>query len=258
VILRSKTSAALGLTALVASLGLAQVAGADPLETAVALTMKVNDEAAASQKRIDKLNDATRDLVAEYRSVNQQIDSLKVYNRQLENLITSQENEMVSLQQQIDNATQVAREITPLMLRMLDNLEKFVELDVPFLLEERRERIARLRKIMDRSDVSESEKFRQLLEAYQIENDYGRTIEAYKGSREGEDRTLNFLKVGRVVLVSQTPDESEIEVWNQSQGAWEPLPGSYKTAVEKGLRIARKQTAPDLLRLPVTAPEDAQ
>ena len=92
------------------------------------------------------------------------------------------------------------------MLKMIDALDKFVSLDIPFLLKERTERVANLKTIMDRGDISTSEKFRKVTEAYQIESDYGRTIEAYRSevNFEGETFNADFLRVGRVSLTFVT------------------------------------------------------
>jgi len=149
----------------------------------------------------------------------------------------------------------VSREVTPLMLRMIDALESFVGLDVPFLEEERADRIVELRDLMHRADVTEAEKYRRLMEAYQVENEYGRTIEAYRSTVDKDDKelTVNFLRVGRIALVYQTLDEAEAGVWNQDQRRWEPLDSSFRTPIRQGLRIARKQSAPDLILLPLPA-----
>jgi hypothetical protein len=160
----------------------------------------------------------------------------------------------------MDRVELVSREVTPLMLRMIDALATFVELDVPFLESERAERLLELRKLMHRADVSEAEKYRRLMEAYQIENEYGRTIEAYRSTLDQDDKTLtvDFLRVGRIALVYQTLDESEAGVWNQEQRRWDPLDGSFRTAIRNGLRIARKQSAPDLILLPLPAAEKGE
>lgn len=233
---------------------------ADPLGTGIDVLVETTKAAAASQKRIDKVSDQTRDLLNDYRAVQQQIDALAVYNAQVDKLLASQQQELDLLATQIENATMIGRQITPLMLRMLEALSTFVKLDVPFLLTERTERIAALRAMMDRADVSDSEKYRRLLEAFQVENEYGRTIETYKGiiNLEGAETTVDFLRVGRVVLAYLTLDGRQAGVWDHDKRSWEVLPSEYRSALTKGLRIARKQTAPDLIRLPVRAPGGAQ
>jgi hypothetical protein len=135
-----------------------------------------------------------------------------------------------------------------------------VQLDVPFLPDERRQRVQGLRELMSRSDVTLSEKYRRLMEAYQVENEYGRTIEAYRGTLDsgGEKRTVDFLRVGRVALLYQTLDSNETGFWNTADKGWAPLPGEYRSPVKQGLQIARKQVAPDLVRIPVRAPEVVQ
>lgn len=234
---------------------------ADDLNKAIDRIMKTNKAAAESQARIDKLSEDTSDLLSNYRSVLEQIDSIKAYNAQVEKLIASQRGEIDNLENQIENATSIGREATPLMLRMIKALDAFIRLDVPFLMKERTRRVENLKTMMNRADVADSEKYRRILEAYQIENEYGRTIEAYRGELkiEGQKtRTVNFLRFGRVALVYLTIDENEAGLWNKDTKKWEVLPAEYRSSIKKGLRVARKQTAPDLIRLPIFAPEVAK
>jgi len=146
------------------------------------------------------------------------------------------------------------------MLRMVDAIEKFVELDVPFLIKERTERIEGLRTMMGRADVTTPEKFRQIMEAYQIENEYGRTIEAYRDTLtiDGKETIVDLLRFGRIALVYQSLDETLSGRWDQAQRAWIPLDSSHRSSIRQGLRIARKQAAPDLVRLPLPAPTDVK
>jgi len=128
------------------------------------------------------------------------------------------------------------------------------------LMKERTERIGRLREMMERSDVTAAEKFRRVIEGYQIENDYGRTIEAYKGSTEinGNQLEVDFLRIGRVALLYQTVGAGHTGAWDATTGSFVELPpATYKTQVTDGLKIARKQVAPDLLVVPVAAPTGA-
>jgi len=227
----------------------------DALDDAVEIRGQANTELSETQGRIEALSDATDSLLTQYQSALRQHESLLIYNGQLESLIAAQEVERASLDEQTDQVELVSRDVTPLMLRMIDALEAFVSLDVPFLAEERTDRILDLRKLMQRADVTEAEKYRRIMEAYQIENEYGRTIEAYRSSlvRDGKTVTVNFLRVGRIALVYQSLDESKAGAWNQESRRWEPLDESFRSAIRSGLRIARKQSAPDLIRLPLPA-----
>lgn len=235
----------------------ADSATANPVDAAVDAAEAGNRAAAEAQTLIEKLSDDTDALAAEYRKALQEAQSLKVYNRQLQDLLASQDKEMANLNRQIGEVDVVQRQVTPLMLRMIDALDQFVRLDVPFLPEERTQRVQGLRDLMSRADISLSEKYRRLMEAYQVENEYGRTIEAYRGTldAQGQERTVDFLRVGRVALMYQTLDAQETGFWNRKTGEWEPLPGEYRSQVKQGLQIAKKQVAPDLIRIPVPAPE---
>jgi len=218
-----------------------------------------NAKGKSAQKRIDALSDETDTLTSQYRTTLKQIDAIQVYNDQMRNLIASQEAEMESVASQLGQVEIVGRSVTPLMLRMIDTLDQFVELDVPFLPEEREERVAELRETMARADVTRPEKFRQIMEAYQIENEYGRTIEAYRGTLDidGKATTVDFLRFGRIALVYQSLDEAQSGYWDRDSKQWKSLDSTYRSAIRDGLRIARKQSAPDLIRLPLPAARNA-
>jgi hypothetical protein len=231
----------------------------DPLREIIDIGAKTQLAAAQSQERIDQLSEDTETLLGRYRTTMDQIDSLRVYNQQLEELLAAQEREIASLENQIENITIVERQIMPLMKRMIDTLEKFVNLDVPFLLEERHKRVSGLKELMGRADVTVAEKYRRLMEAYQIENEYGRTIETYRGELDldGAQLTVDFLKIGRIALVYRSLDGERIGAWDGAGAGWTSLGGSYRSSIQQGLRIAKKQVAPDLITMPVPAPQEA-
>lgn len=212
------------------------------------------------QLQIETVDDRRIELANEYRSLVKHNASLEQYNRVLRQTIESQQAHRVSLQQQMDSIRNLDREIVPLMVNMLDTLENFVALDIPFLHDERTERIARLRELLRDGNVANSEKYRRILEAYQIENDYGRTIEAYEGlllqaeNGAGERQTVTFLKVGRIAYLYQTLDGSQTYVWSQSGKTWQRLDDSYNTWIEEGIKMAREQIPPDLMFVPVEIP----
>jgi len=217
-----------------------------------------NEAARKSQAKIDRLAEETRDLLTEYKTVTKQIDGLKVYNARLQRQIDNQMVRIEQIDQSIDQTTVISRQMTPLVIRMIDGLEQFVELDVPFQKEERLERVEFLRDNLDRADVSVAEKFRGVLEAYNIELQYGRGIDTYRGTIDlgGTEREVDFLRVGRIALVYQTTDGSQSGAWDVGARSWVELPsGEYDAAIRKGIRIAKKQATIELLNMPVAAPE---
>ena len=213
-----------------------------------------------SQEKITDLSVETQELLGEYRLVLQQIDRLIAYNDYVERLITDQEEQIVDINRQLQEFALIERGIVPLMLESIETLDRFIDLDVPFLLEERKDRVNRLRVIMNESDITVSEKFRQIMDAYQIETSFGSDIEAYTGFLEinGENRQVDFLRIGRTSLTYQTPDQNQTGFWNKQTQEWEDLPRKYTDHVKEGLRIAKKQITPDLIQLPVEAPKVMQ
>jgi hypothetical protein len=251
--------------ALSAALSASIFAGGVQAETSVNAILKVGEsktaQAVASQQRIDKIADDTSKLLADFKVVNKQIEGLRVYNSQLEKQIANQLEVITQLEASIENVTVIERQIQPLILKMLEGLEQFVELDVPIYKQERLERVAQLRNIQERTDITVAEKFRQVLEAYQIESEYGRKIDTYEDTLEinGQEREVNILLVGRIALMYQTKDTELSGAWDQTQRQWVPVDSAeYRSAILKGIRIAKKQASIDIMNLPIVAPEAAQ
>ncbi len=168
--------------------------------------------------------------------------------------LDNQLSELAQLAKSMEEVSVIERQVSPLMARMISTLENFVKLDVPFLPQERNKRLNDLNDMMVRADISVAEKFRRVLEAYQVEVDYGRTIEAYSGllTLSGQEMDVDFLRVGRVSFIYQTRDGSQLGQWDQTTGQWQTLSQDYRLGVNKALRIARKQLAPDLIMVPLS------
>jgi hypothetical protein len=218
-----------------------------------------DEEARAAQRRIDAIDDEALKLLSEYRRAQADAESYATYARQLELQIQAQEQEMAEIDVQLLEIETTSREVLPLMQRMLDTLEQFVALDVPFLLEERRNRVSNLKTVMTRADVTISEKYRRIVEAYQVELDYGRTIEAYEARLgDGADaRTVHFLRVGRIALLYQTLDGRETGYWDADKKDW-VVDDAYRHGFKEGIAVAKKLRAPEMLDVPVPAPKEVK
>ena len=228
------------------------------LDKSVDISTNSINSGASNQERLNKIDDETRLLEFDYKDTIKEYENLKLYNDQLQRIINSQEEEIVSILNQIDELDNININLIPIMLKMIDALDKFVSLDIPFLIEERTDRVSSLKTIMDRGDISTSEKFRKVTEAYQIESDYGRTIEAYRSevNFEGEVFNADFLRVGRVSLAFVTSNGDKAGYWNKSTKSWEESSASVKRSTIDGLKIALKQAPPTLITIPLTSYEN--
>ena len=225
---------------------------ADKINTVIGEQVKTEQAAQASQKRVAQLDEEATGMLSEYRQATAEASGLKAYNDQLGTQVKSQNDELGTMSRQLSEIETTSREALPMMQKMVATLAQFVKLDVPFLPEERANRIANLQDMMTRADVSVSEKYRRIVEAYQIEIEYGRTIEAYQG--KVDDKTVDFLRAGRVSLLYQSLDGGETGYWAADARKFKQ-DNDYDDAIKAGLKVAKKQAAPDFISLPVHAPK---
>jgi len=219
---------------------------------------QAHKQGAQVQRSIDQLDSQTRENYEAYTAALRQAELVEAYNRQLARMVEDQSRELDDIDAQLISLAQTEQATLPLLVRMQNMLQQFVAADLPFLVDERQQRIERLARLMDRADVSLAEKYRQILEAYQIEAEYGRTLEAWTGTlaqdgttRSGEAREVTFLRLGRVALYYQTLDGEESGRWSRQQGGWQTLAADQNWPIRKGISMARQQTVPELLELPI-------
>jgi hypothetical protein len=258
VIKRSKIAAA--VVGMMAITGSATVAANVDLSRLQAEQNEIHRSSAQSQERIDSLFEQSRELLADYRDVVSQYEALKVYNDHVQRLVNDQNAQLESLQRQIDGIEETRQGVVPLMYRMIDSLDEFVALDMPIRKENRANRVERLREIMGNSSVTDSEKFRQIMEAYQAEMDYGVALNAYQGDLEFEGETIavDFFHLGRVAFLAQSLDMNNAWMWNNESREWVELDDGYLNPLTNAIRMARRQTQVDVVRLPIPAPETAE
>lgn len=221
----------------------------DGVQRAIGAVEQGQRAAAQSQNRIDRLDAQTREMLERYRAAVWQSQQLKVYSEQIEELVESQRGDREALQRQIDEMERVERDLLPLMLRMIDSLESFIELDLPFLPEERQRRVAELRRVMGDADVGTADKFRRILDAYRIEVEYGNALGAERVEVDG--RLMDQLRVGRVGLFAVALDAEDALRWDAASKQWQSLQSRYIPPLREALRIARETAAASLLVLPM-------
>ncbi|TMP24592.1 hypothetical protein CWB99_21990 [Pseudoalteromonas rubra] len=230
---------------------------ADPLNDIQKVGQQTQTAAKKSQDKIDGIYGQTIEMVAEYRGIVDETELLKVYNDHVARLVADQNANIESLERQIATVDKTKQDVVPLMYRMIDTLEQFIKADVPFDTEKRLERIERLRETLTNAKVTTSEKYRQVLEAYSIETNYGSAMVASQGSLDvgGKNINVDFARLGRIAFVAQSFDQKHAWVWNTSSKQWDELGEEYLKPVKDMIRIARGQAAPDLVKLPIFGAE---
>jgi len=219
--------------------------------------IKRQQAGAASQKRIDDISERTEKVVAEYHQQRKNVEVLKKFNDRMRRTLKAQEIAMGKLERSIEDASLIERQIVPLMLSMIDGLDKFIAADIPFKLDERRARLSRIKSYLTNANISAAERFRQVLEAYSIESAYGQSIDVFieELSLPDGELTVNVLQVGRSGLYYLTTDGVQAGYWDKAGKQWQKLDSSHNEGIATAIRMSQGKESLDLMRLPVTAPE---
>jgi len=214
-------------------------------------------DGARSQQTVERLDQQATELLTEYRANVKQLDLLTRFNDSQRAEVENQLSQIAGLEQDIANVEGLEQAVVPLIGDMLAQLKTIVAADIPFLLEERQARLDRLDNIMADATQTAASRFRLIIEAYQIENEYGRTIQAYDNvvTNGGEELTVEFLRIGRIALIYKSADDSILRIFNSETGNFEDLDKSFLDDVRLALRMAKEQTPPGLLQIPVGAPK---
>lgn len=228
---------------------------ADSLSNARNIERQTNQNATNAQKKINANSDQSFQLQAEVEQLQAQVDNLSLYQDHLKKLVASQEAEKTNIDSQLIDIAETRQGVVPLMYHMIDGLQLLVEQGVPVRLQSREKRLDDLKILMGRADISDAEKYRRILEAYQIELDYGSKLGLYEGTIElaGSDtRQVDLLYIGRITLLARSKDAQHAWLWSQAEKQWQEVSSDQKADIRKAYALAAKQQAPSLLTLPLS------
>lgn len=229
-------------------------ATASVLNHAQSIQNETNTASAASQGRINDSADATLVMRSEIERLRLQVENLEVYQSHLKGLVASQQQEMSSIERQIEEIKNTRQGMVPLMYQMIEGLKVIVANDVPVKKLQRETRIAKLEKLMPRADVSDAEKYRRILEAYLIEMEYGTKMGIYRGKieLEGEVREADILHLGRLTMIARSLNGQLFWLWDNHKKQWLAADLSFSAGFEQAFAVASKQIAPSLVTLPIS------
>ena len=229
------------------------LASQEIIDEALDVQVDSSNLSAKAQSDIEKLDEVSKKLYFEYKDTLNEYKSLKNYDDQLSKIIDSQLIEIKSINEQLDSLDDINIDILPLLKRMIDALRLFIEVDIPFLLDERIARVNNLDELILRSDVTTAEKYRKVFEAYQIESDFGKTIENYSSyiTLDNQEIAVDYFRLGRLGLFYRTPDGDETGYWDSSLEMWVHVGNDLDKDIKSALDISNRQAPPNFITLPL-------
>ncbi|PWE16983.1 hypothetical protein DDZ18_09765 [Marinicauda salina] len=246
------------LAAGAAAAAIAGASGAQQLDQALQVAQQSTEEGAQAQEQIDAVADRADNLEREYLALREQIESQRVYLEQQRVFLQSQENELTELERQLERVQTIERDLTPMLLEMYVRLEEFVDQDLPFQMEQRRNRLADIEEVLGEANVSPAEKYRLILNAFEIESSYGRSLRAYGEEVEidGVPREADILQIGRVALIRRIG--GDYQILTKDNPEWRDVPGGATAGLQRAYRIAEEVTTPEVFVAPLPGPQQAQ
>ena len=245
--------------AVLASAVMGTAVAAGPFESSLTLEKKINSAASTNQASIDRLAEQATDLSLDYRNTLQKVDSLRIYNGQLQRLINAQNKQLSDGSSQMESIDETEKGVLPLMDEMIKTLSEYVNLDIPFNIDDRQNRIQKLLSLMDDANVTVSEKYRKILEAYQIEMQYGNVVDTATGEieKDGSPLAVDFLRVGRLSYIYLSKDAKMGAYWDKLSRQWQPLPENYLDSVSEAIKMKKGAAQPNLFKVPVPVAVEA-
>ena len=229
----------------------------NPLQQSLAVVDKTHQQQKNSQLKINKISAETQKLLAAYQQLNRNTQYQLAYQDQLQKTLIAQEDKKQNLLNKIDNVKTTQQQILPLIEKMTETLRHFIELDLPFNLEERTLAVNQLKALISDPQVSMPDKFIHLLDLYKEENLYGYSTAAYQGQlTDGSNRQVTFLRIGRLALYYQSLDGRESGYWNVTSKVWLKLASSYNVHIKKSIKIAQNKVVPSTMLLPILVPKN--
>ncbi|WP_233205300.1 DUF3450 domain-containing protein [Alkalicaulis satelles] len=228
------------------------------LDEALRVARQSTQDGAQAQEQINQLADAADNAERQYLATREEIESQRIFLEQQRVFLLSQENELTALRSQLERVGSIEVDLAPMLLDMYVALEEFIDSDMPFQLDVRRTRLDRIQTALGDANISAAERYRLLLNAYEIEMGYGRSLRAYSEEVEvdGTPQEANILQIGRVALVRDIG--GRLEIMTQDNRDWRPVSGSMAVDVQRAFRIAREVTTPEVFTAPLPGPVDAR
>jgi len=192
-------------------------------------------------------------LLAEIGELKARLDWLQHQRAKYQVYLERQQEAIPELERQKERRTALKLFVEPFLDHVVKRLESYIQQDLPFLAEERAQRIAFLKGSLNDYHLSPAEKFRRVMEALRVEAEYSKSIETTEESLElnGESVQVQVFRLGRIALFYRSLDGKRAGILSRTTGEWKALPERWVQPVTRAMEMAERRRAYDLVDLPV-------
>lgn len=244
------------LTLVISSLSLPTLA-ADPAQIQQQNTTAIKQEITV-QDKVERWSEQRQALVNDLLDQKTQLEWNRFQTKKYRQYTEHKQLTIADLKRQKEQMSLLRKELEPFLDNTVETLHEDVANDLPFLEHERLERLAFLDQSLTDPELALSEKLRRVLEALQVEADYGNSIEVTEHTLPlaSGDTMVQILRLGRIGLFYLSPNGDKVGQWDQQKQVWTPLPDEYRDTVRVTIDIIEQKRAAELITLPL--PETIQ
>lgn len=206
-----------------------------------------------TQKKRDEWERKKQQLIAQYQALKAERERLIKAKEKKQAALAAARKRVQEAERQVRETVRIREGLESYLETVVDRLDEFIKGDLPFLPKERADRIASIRHLLEQPGVPIAEKYRRVMEALQVETQYGRTVEVYKDTIDlkGQPVVVDILRLGRLSLFFETPDGKIVGEYNPAEKQWFVLPSGYRKNINKAVGIARRERTAELVKLPI-------
>ena len=206
-----------------------------------------------TQKKQEEWANEQAELTARLRAARAQVDFFTERKALEEKEVGALDQGIAELERRMVESVRLNDSLVDTLNAVMVHLGAFVESDLPFLMEERRARIAGVNDALARPDLTGAEKLRRVLEALQVEANYGSLAEVYQEQITVNDEPIfaDMVRIGRVSVYWVTPDGERVGEYDMAQDKWVELEHKYVNPITVAREMALRLRSVEVTSLPL-------
>ena len=235
------------------SLGAVLLAGAEEgksLGETVARTVETQQQ---TQKKQEAWAEEKSDYAARYRAAKAQVDYLEKTKAFEQKEVSSLDAGIAELERRMVESAKLKDNLEDSLNVVVNRLDGWVKQDIPFLVQERNERLASVREAIAKPEVTGAEKLRRVLEALQVEANYGNTVDVSQERIKvgNEEISADVIRIGRVSVYWRSPDGKRVGEYDRASKQWVEMDKKYLNSIADVREMVMRLRSTKVITLPL-------